>query len=145
MGFIIENRTQQEVSNLDFNKFCKCCSRKLGLPNGWEVGLFFVSNKEIKSLNKKTRRIDKATDVLSFPLQETRKLVASPNGKIMLGDIVIAPTIAKEHAQKNGLSEIEQIKILIVHGFLHLLGYDHVEDEDYEIMDKKEKIIINCF
>ena len=78
-----------------------------------EAGLFFVSSKEIKKLNKKYRNIDKPTDVLSFPLDQE----IGPDGVIRLGDIVICKSLAKK--KKHSVS------FLIKHGMLHLLGIHH--------------------
>ncbi len=82
-------------------------------PNRVEANLFFVSEKEIKKLNKKHRKLDKPTDVLSFPLG----LALGPDGVVRLGDIVICKAQAKK--KKHSIS------FLVKHGMLHLLGVHH--------------------
>jgi len=78
----------------------------------------FVSDKRIRELNRQFRRVDKATDVLSFPAEE----------KLNLGDVAVSVETAAVQAQENGLSVDEEIAQLILHGLLHLCGYNHETD-----------------
>ena len=98
------------------------------------LSLAFVSKAEIKKLNKKFRRKNKATDVLSFGLKE----------KGYLGEVIICPEVVKENAKKYGNTfKIELIKIFI-HGVLHLLGYDHERSKKEAIkMEKKQDFYLS--
>jgi len=84
-----------------------------------ELSIVLVSDAQIKRLNKLYRHKDKPTDVLSFPIGE------KVNGWLILGDIVISVDTAKRQAQELGYSLEEELKRLLVHGLVHLLGYDH--------------------
>ena len=84
-----------------------------------------VTDSEITRLNKTYRKKNKPTDVLSFPVQNSSK---RPSKNRFLGDIAIAPAVAARYAKKNGRSLQTEICILILHGILHLLGYDHETD-----------------
>lgn len=88
----------------------------LGLK-GREVSLLFTDNGRIRGLNKEFRGKDKPTDVLSFPMEDD----------IVLGDIAISVDKTKEQAEEFGVTFDEELARLIVHGLLHLLGYDHVK------------------
>ena len=90
---------------------------RLGHP---EVGLVFVGTKAIQTLNRKYRRKDRPTDVLSFPIGKK-----GADGKFYLGDIVISVPIAAKQARTAGHGLERELEILILHGFLHLAGYDH--------------------
>ena len=92
-----------------------------------------VSNARVRALNRKYRRQDYATDVLSFPNPEP--LVPSP----YLGDIVIATGVARRQARKAGHSELTELRVLALHGLLHLLGYDH--ERDHGAMAKLERTL----
>jgi len=95
------------------------------------LSLAFIDKEEIKKLNKKFRKKNKATDVLSFELKE----------KEYLGEIIICPEIVKENAKKYGISTREEMIKVFVHGILHLCGYEHEKSEKQaEIMEKKERI-----
>lgn len=100
------------------------------------VNVFFVSEKEIKSLNKEHRDIDKITDVLSFPMLEIKAGDNLENFKddlfkeIFLGDIAICINRAKQQAKEYGHSFKREVCFLALHGLLHLLGYDHIKKQD---------------
>ncbi len=118
------------------------------------VEVLFVSDKEIKDLNLKFRKVDKKTDVLSFPnLSEHKGKVLSKedypfdlteDGKrIFLGSIVICKSVANEQACLYGHSEKREYTYLLCHGLLHLFGYDHENEEDKKEMRSLEEKIMN--
>ena len=100
-----------------------------------ELSLIFASDEQMKEFNKKYRKIDRETDVLSFPLGEK-----DPEGSINLGDIIISIDSASRQAQELGHSLEEELKILIIHGLLHLLNYDHQKDNG-EMRRKEEELL----
>ncbi|MFS8541326.1 MAG: rRNA maturation RNase YbeY, partial [Tissierellales bacterium] len=104
----------------------------------YEISLTFVDNDEIRELNKLYRGIDKETDVLSFPMEEGEKIYCGN----MLGDIVISAEKALEQSKEYGHSLLREIVYLAVHSMFHLLGYDHMTEEDKEIMRSKEKEVM---
>jgi probable rRNA maturation factor len=97
-----------------------------------------VTNRAIRALNKRWRRKDKATDVLSFPLLEPADLRRA-RGEVALGDIVISVEKAKEQAAEHGYALREELDLLLVHGLLHLLGFDHeISDSEARKMRRME-------
>ncbi len=94
-----------------------------------EVSVSFVNDEEIHELNKAYRDVDRPTDVLSFPMDE-QQFVDPP----MLGDIVVSVPTAVRQAQEYGHSLAREVAFLLVHGFLHLNGYDHEEPSDEQTM-----------
>ncbi|MBT2288115.1 rRNA maturation RNase YbeY [Paenibacillus albidus] len=123
-----------------------------GLHEG-EVALTFVDNERIHELNREYRGIDRPTDVLSFAMNETgedepeiiyeleegEELADLPD---MLGDIIISVTRAQEQALEYGHSLERELGFLFVHGFLHLLGYDHQDEAaEAEMMSKQESVL----
>lgn len=109
-----------------------------------EVNITFVDNIEIKELNNQYRRIDKATDVLSFPLSDNGIYdINYSNGAKELGDIVLSVEKALEQSIEYGHSFIRELSFLTVHSTLHLLGYDHVnsEEEEKEMFRKQDEIM----
>ncbi len=115
-----------------------------------EVSVTFVDNEEIRVINRENRDIDKATDVLSFPMlefDENGDIIDSEYDMneefLMLGDIVISAERAREQSIEYGHSFEREIAFLVVHSMLHLLGYDHVNSEEEEkIMFKKQDEIL---
>ncbi|QGU95499.1 rRNA maturation RNase YbeY [Clostridium bovifaecis] len=124
-----------------------------------EVSVIFIDNDEIKRINKEQRNIDKVTDVLSFPMLEYPRgkvykeaykdnnfAISDLNeGKLVLGDIVLSLEKAKEQSEEYGHSYLREVCYLTVHSVLHLLGYDHMEEEEKNIMRKREEEILERF
>lgn len=99
-----------------------------------EVSILLTGDETIKILNEQYRGIDEATDVLSFSQHETDEVFPGVDDENLLGDIVISVETAKRQAQERGIAMDEEIEILLVHGLLHLLGYDHVESDEADAM-----------
>ena len=142
MELYIDNR--QEKVELDediFDIIEKTIEETLlleGKSFNYEISLTFVNNEEIRKLNKKYRNIDRETDVLSFPLEQDESLFPMP----MLGDIVISAEKALEQSIEYGHSFVREIAYLTAHSMLHLLGYDHMNETEKQIMRKKEKNVM---
>lgn len=107
----------------------------LDLENNVELCVSVIDDNEMRQLNKNYRNIDRTTDILSFPqLNEMNQK--------MLGDLVISYETALRHSKKYNISINQEIKTLLVHGILHLIGYDHKKRKETEIMRAKEKEIM---
>lgn len=101
------------------------------------ISVSFVDNKYIHKINKKYRHIDRPTDVISFAFLDTEgdyDKILSTKGPVVLGDIYISIEKAKEQAEEYQHSLHRELCFLFVHGLLHLLGYDHMNKEDEEVM-----------
>ena len=126
----------------------RCCHAVLiseGFIQNAEVSVSFVSNSEIRSLNKQYRNKDSVTDVLSFPLtsDDGTQEIDSETGNVLLGDIVISIETAVKQASIYGHSLSREIGFLTVHSMLHLLGYDHEKSPlDARIMREKEESVL---
>jgi probable rRNA maturation factor len=124
--------------------FLRRVRQALSLDEDTQVTVCLVSDTEIAGMNEMFRKKRGATDVLSFPAVKRRRaatlrrmrIPASSGGKV-LGDIAIAPAVAKRNAKAYGRTLPAELKILILHGVLHLLGYDHEADRGE--MDRTEK------
>ena len=113
-----------------------------GLDNA-EVSFTLTDNNYIHELNKQYRGIDRPTDVLSFALNESEEPEISGGTAVnVLGDIIISVERAKEQAADFGHSLRREIAFLTVHGMLHLLGYDHMEDEEREEMEAEQRFVM---
>ncbi|MCB2354265.1 rRNA maturation RNase YbeY [Clostridium estertheticum] len=133
------------------------CEEKLSIDN--EVSVIFIDNEEIKEINKKYRGIDKITDVLSFPMLNypenkvfkevyvNYKFDQSDlyDEKLVIGDVALSLEMAKQQSEEFGHSFIRECAYLTVHSILHLLGYDHMEEDQKNIMRKREEEILKNF
>lgn len=101
----------------------------------------FVGNEEIHEMNKEYRGVDRVTDVISFALEDNEDIVYDDIR--MLGDIFICIPQMKKQAEEYGHSEKRELAFLAVHGILHLLGYDHMTEEDERVMFALQELILD--
>ncbi len=127
---------EQLVENI-----AKVCLEEENMDTDYEISVTFVDNERIRELNRDFRNKDSETDVLSFPMLEEDE-VHVEGVKPLLGDIVISLEKADEQSKELGHSLFREIAYLTVHSMFHLLGYDHIDDEDKKEMREKEKKII---
>jgi probable rRNA maturation factor len=113
-----------------------------GYPDETEVTVLLVSDDEMASYNE--RFLDRLgpTDVLAFPVEELLPGVVpdrDQNGPpLVIGDVIVAPAYVGRQAAENGSGFADEMALMVAHGLLHLLGYDHVEDDDAELMERRE-------
>ena len=124
-------------------------------PYESEVELLLTMDEEIREMNREFRDIDRATDVLSFPmiayespadfafLEEDESCFDPDTGELMLGNIVISKQKVVEQAEEYGHTVEREYAFLIAHSMLHLLGYDHMEEEERAVMEKKQREILD--
>jgi len=107
------------------------------------VSIILTNEKEIQKINKEYRNIDKSTDVLSFPMFEAAEIEKAKTQEEVLGDIVVCIPVVKRQAAEYEHSEEREFAYMLVHGFYHLMGYDHIEEEDKKKMRAKEEIVLS--
>lgn len=113
-----------------------------------EVSVSFVTNEEIQIINRTYRNRDEVTDVISFALEEEEAgelAIQSKSLPILLGDIIISVEKATEQAEEYGHSFERELGFLAVHGFLHLLGYNHINEKDEKEMFLRQNEILGAF
>lgn len=113
-------------------KIARVVLKKLELPKDCELSISFIDDTKMRELNLSYRSIDRTTDVLSFPQSEGPDFT-------LLGDIIISLETARRHSKSYGITLHEELKKLIIHGILHLLGHDHKKKKETLIMREKEK------
>ena len=140
-----ENNTYEEI----IKKVVEQCFKEENMEDSkLYISITLTTPEHIHEINKQYRNVDRATDVLSFPMFEKEEI----DNKIakhdfehedVLGDIVISIEKVEEQAKEYGHSFEREFAYMLVHGFYHLMGYDHIEDDDKVIMRKKEEIVLN--
>lgn len=115
-----------------------------GLPDSLVIGLTFCDDDAIRAINAEYRGIDRATDVLSFPLYERDDEIELFDDELSpFGDIVLSVPHAIAQAEEYGHSVEREVCYLVVHGLMHLAGYDHIEPEDKSEMRAEEEALLN--
>ena len=140
-----ENKEYEEI----VEKVLKQCFKEERIENSkMYISIIFTTPKNIHEINKQYRNVDKTTDVLSFPIFEKQELEQKIKNKEfdhedILGDIIISIEKVKEQALEYEHSFERELSYMIVHGFYHLMGYDHIKEEDKVLMRPKEENILN--
>ena len=116
------------------------------VPETTEVSVSFVTDDEIHELNRDYRGIDRPTDVLSFECDGLDDDMDFVEGDVFeLGDVIIAVDVADRQTAEYGTTFEDEISLLLVHGLLHLCGYDHIEDDEAEVMEARERELLSDF
>ncbi|GEP78536.1 rRNA maturation RNase YbeY [Staphylococcus carnosus] len=110
-----------------------------------ELSVTFVNKQEIQEINRDYRNKDKVTDIISFALEEDEPDIEGLDMPRVLGDIIICADVAKEQAEEYGHSFERELGFLALHGFLHLLGYDHMNEADEKEMFGRQKLILDNY
>ena len=159
MLYTDNRQNKMEVTDELINIINEVCEQSLKAEEmnvPYQISLLFVDNEEIREINRDTRGIDKATDVLSFPMldypqnkvfkevyKDTKfNEIYLDGDELVLGDMVLSLERAKEQSIEYNHSFNREVCYLVVHSILHLLGYDHMEDEEKKVMRKREEEIL---
>lgn len=114
--------------------FSDAVEKKYETDKNFFANIKFISESEIQKLNRDFRQIDRVTDVLSFPNYDNPQNTIFEEDDVFLGDIAICKSVAKKQAKEFGHSLKRELCFLALHGFLHIMGYDHIEKEDEKKM-----------
>lgn len=159
--FAADEQSAEPVDTLRWVKLAEAVLAAQGVRGDAELSMLFVDETAIAELNKRFLGKDGPTDVLAFPIDddvyEGGRLPDSlgPAGPaddiepsdlpVLLGDIVLCPAVAKRNAPEHAGTYDDEIALLVVHGILHLLGMDHLDDEEAKAMEQREQELLNEF
>ncbi|WP_102337510.1 rRNA maturation RNase YbeY [Collinsella provencensis] len=140
MAVLISN--DAELSTLiSEDEVCSIAAHVLaaeGVEREVEISVSFVDEEEMHALNAEWRGIDRTTDVLSFECDSAFDEDIPADGVLELGDVILAPQVIAAQAPDFGNTPADECRLMLVHGLLHLLGYDHIEDDEAEVMEARE-------
>ena len=139
MDVFVANEQETQVNEARSAALVRHTLSSEDLDENSELSVLFVTADHIRRLNKRFAGNDYATDVLAFPMMD------EDEETFLLGDVVVCPSIAEENAHKAGHGVEREIDTLLVHGTLHLLGYDHQGVEDKARMDKRVNEVLASF
>ncbi|WP_414055058.1 rRNA maturation RNase YbeY [Macrococcus equi] len=146
VDFIDENELITAVQLDEIEKLLQFAAEQEGIDEDAEVAVSFVDEEEIQTINKSYRNKDSVTDVISFALEEGEdEDYEMPDAPRVLGDIIICVKRAEEQAEDFGHSIERELGFLSVHGLLHLLGYDHMNEVDEKKMFGRQDEILNAY
>lgn len=146
MSVFVADEQTDEVGLSDLHSLAELILREEGYPEDAEVTLLFVDESEMASYNERFLERHGATDVLAFPVEELIPGVTpdhDPHGPpLMLGDVVIAPAYVRRQAVEHAVTYEDEMALMVTHGILHLLGYDHIDDDEAERMEARERVLL---
>lgn len=144
---VLIDHGQDLVQSLDIEGLALFVLQEMNCPESTDVTISFVSNERIHELNNEYRGMDKPTDVLSFECDNVPFDDEDVDDveEYELGDVIIATDVALAQTEEFGTTFEEEVSLLTVHGLLHLCGYDHIEDEEAEIMEALEQSLLTAW
>ncbi|MCL4078994.1 rRNA maturation RNase YbeY [Coriobacteriia bacterium Es71-Z0120] len=140
---VISHRDPEPLALDAFERLAKHVLAMESAPEEAELSIAIVDADEIARLNEQYRGVSGPTDVLSFGCDDP--CLASAGEPIVLGDVIIAPEIAEKQAAELGVTVESELNLLVVHGILHLFGYDHERDEDAAVMQARERAVLDAY
>jgi probable rRNA maturation factor len=146
VSVFVADEQAESVGLTDLHRLAETIMREERYPDDAEVTLLFVDEAEMASYNERFLSRQGPTDVLAFPVEELIPGVVpdhDPQGPpLMLGDVVVAPGYVRRQAQDLGVTFEDEMALMVTHGILHLLGYDHVNDDDAGRMENRERELL---
>ncbi len=127
------------------DEICQTCDFVLAqeeVERPCAVSISIVSDERMHELNLRWREVDRPTDVLSLECERPDDPDLAPGEPCELGDVVLAPAYIERQSQTFGTTPADEFRLLLVHGMLHLLGYDHLADEEAEVMEAREDELV---
>ena len=141
---VVSHRDPEPLDLSAFERLAAFVLEREQAPQAVELSIAIVEIDEMTQLNQTYRGKEGPTDVLSFPCDDPCAVVG-PGEPVALGDVVIAPVIAESQADEYGHTVEEELNLLLVHGVLHLLGYDHIEDDEAAAMQARERALLEAW
>ena len=144
MKILIDNRSGQDLPITHLEELALFVLKAEGMPEATELSVSFVDSEEIRSLNTNYRGKDEPTDVLSFAMDTTEEedefsqIDWISMKEFVIGDVIINPDVARQHATLNEVSFEEELWLLLIHGILHLVGHDHEDPDSLSLMEEIE-------
>ncbi|MBN2112502.1 MAG: rRNA maturation RNase YbeY [Acidimicrobiia bacterium] len=146
MSVFLGDEQDEPVDAAGLRRFASLVLEAEGLPPGTEMAVILVSPAQIARYNREFMDREGPTDVLAFPLQdlEPGRVPVHPANQppLSLGDVFLCPAEIRRHAAAEGVPFEDYLYLLAVHGILHLLGYDHGDDEDADLMERREEELL---
>ena len=144
MGVLVSNDSQLDtlVDQAEVEQIVATCLKLEEVPRPVEVSVSFVDADEMHELNREWRGVDKTTDVLSFECDDPFDESVPADAELELGDIILAPTVIAAQAPQFNNTPADELRLMLVHGMMHLLGYDHMVEDEAICMEQHEEAIL---
>ena len=144
MAVLISNEAELDtlLEPAEIEQIVACVLAREGVVRQVDVSVSFVDDEEMRGLNRAWRHIDAPTDVLSFECDDPFDEGIPAGEALELGDVILAPGVIAAQAPEFGFTPVQECRLMLVHGLLHLLGYDHLDDDEASRMEDRELEIL---
>ena len=146
MSVFVANEQSEDLDAGPLHHLAEVVVAEEGYPDTTEVTILFVSEDEMSDYNKRFLDQDGPTDVLAFPVEDFIPGVApeaDPLGPpVLIGDVIVAPTYVRRQAEQFGVTFEDEMALMVTHGILHLMGYDHEVEAEAERMEQRERDLL---
>ena len=145
MDIFLADEQDVPLSSEPLRKIAELVLQEEGLPEQTEVAILFVTDEQMAEYNERFMGRQGATDVLAFPLEHLEPGVAPappPRTPFPIGDVIISPAYVHAQAEARSTTPENELQLMVAHGILHLLGYDHVTDDEAEHMEERERQLL---
>ena len=139
---VIEEGVESPISVEEIEANCNLVLSEEGVERPCTVSISIVSDAEIQQVNLEWREKNVPTDVISLEVERPDDPDLAPGEVCELGDIILAPNFISRQAKEYGTTEADEFRLMLVHAMLHLLGYDHIEDDEAEVMEAREDALV---
>ena len=139
---VIEEGVACPISVEEIEADCNLVLSEEGVERPCTVSISIVSDAEIQQVNFEWREKNAPTDVISLEVERPDDPDLAPGEMCELGDIILAPNFIARQAKEYGTTEADEFRLMLVHAMLHLLGYDHIEDDEAEVMEAREDTLV---
>lgn len=147
MSVFLANEQSEQVEMAGLRELAEVVLEDEGYPKETEVTVLLVTDDEMTGFNERFLSRSGSTDVLAFPVEELLPGVVpeyDPHGPpLMIGDVIVAPAHVRRQAVEFEVSFEDEMALMVAHGILHLMGYDHKSDEDAERMERRERELLS--
>lgn len=146
MSIFMANEQHEPIDMTALRTLAELIVAEEGYPDSTEVAILFVRDEEMAGYNERFLDHEGPTDVLAFPVEDLIPGIVpdlDPNGPpLIVGDVIVAPAYVKEQAGRLGVEADDEMALMVTHGILHLLGYDHDDDLEAEHMEQRERDLL---
>ncbi len=146
MSVFLADEQSEEIGLSNLRSLAEMVLTEEGYPDDTEVTILLIDEQEMSEYNERFLNRSGPTDVLAFPLEDLLPGIVpdrDPHGPpLMIGDVIVAPAYIRRQATEHDVAFEDEMALMVTHGVLHLIGYDHIVDEDAERMEKRERDIL---
>jgi len=146
MSVFLADEQSEKIGLSNLRSLAEMVLAEEGYPDDTEVTILLIDEEEMSEYNERFLNRSGPTDVLAFPVEDLLPGIVPEHDRhgppLMIGDVIVAPSYIRRQATENDVTFEDELALMVTHGVLHLIGYDHIVDEDAERMEQRERDLL---